>query len=352
MARISELHFSNDLVHPAGVEDFIEVVLDHTENAAGFIVSCYQTDGTTRTEIALTESGVLSSTLPNSNKQCYVISASRFPVLFAPDDRSRRVSAVALTDLISGRVVCFVDTRSNSIPIEAVDGAAAGAISSRAAARTAWAAPALEIPDQPDLPTPPIAKIRTTGGLACFGAGTRIRTAVGFQLIETLKEGDQIWTRDNALQPLQWIGKRTLPARGQFAPVQIAHDTFGAFRPHLVAPDHLVLLTGWRAELIYGETEILVPAKALVDNCDVRIGPSDQITYYHLAFDAPQIVSGDGVLSQCFHPDAEPEAYCAQAGRAEMFAHFPELATEVHVYGRNSHPTSKASLGPLLVRSG
>ncbi|WP_422049146.1 Hint domain-containing protein [Shimia sp.] len=358
MARISELHFSNDFTHPTGVEDFIEVTLDPNEDATGFIVSCYQIDGHIGTEMTLTEAGVLTFIHSKKNTQTFVISASRFPVLFAQGTRETRITAVALTDLSSGRVLCFFDTRANSAPVVAVDGAAAGAMSGGSSASTSWASPAPLVSEQPTVPattaqaTTPIAKIRTTGGLACFTEGTRIRTEVGYQLIETLKEGDQIWTRDNGPQPILWIGKRLLPARGQYAPVQIAHETFGAFRPHLVAPDHLVLLTGWRAELLYGEEEILVPAKALVDNCDVRAAETDKITYYHLAFETPQIVSGDGVLSQCFHPNAQAKALCAQAGRAEMFAHFPELATKVHVFGRNRHPTSKASLGPLLVRSG
>ncbi len=351
MARISELHFSNDFIHPSGVEDFIEITLDQLDDPSQYIVSCYRGDGSVCAEIPLNDVAVITSHTVQ-NMQAMVISASRYPILFAPNEQRRQVAAVALTDLQTAHVIAFFDTHANRAPVVATEGAAAGAMSRRSPLTQLLDNAAFFDADHaPSNPTP-IAKVRTTGGLACFAKGTRIRTGVGNQLIETLKEGDLIWTRDNGLVPLEWIASRTLPARSRFAPIQIAFETFGAFRPHLVAADHLILLTGWRAELIYGEEEILVPAKALVDNCDVRISEASQITYYHLAFETPQIVSGDGVLSQCFHPDAQTDVHCAQAGRAEMFAHFPELATKVHVYGRNRHANTKTSLGPLMVRSG
>jgi hypothetical protein len=352
MARIGELHFSNGFTPAPGGEDYIEITLDPGEEPAGFLVSCYVTDGRARSEVALTDDSVLMLPPTEDNCQHYVISATWFPEIFAPRARNLRVAAVALTERRAGKVISFENTRANSPAVVAVDGAAAGAMSAHSNATPSWGGVSTPPERGIEAACPPIAKVPTTGGLACFAAGTRIRTDVGHQQIETLKEGALIWSRDNGPQRLQWLGRRCLPARGRFAPIQIAYETFGALRPHLVAPDHLILLTGWRAELLYGAEEILVPAKALVDNCDVRVSEAKEITYFHLAFDAPQIVSGDGVLSQCFHPDAQADALCAQAGRAEMFAHFPELATQVHVYGRNPNPTSKASLGPLLMRSG
>lgn len=357
MARIGELRVSNEFNPASWGEDYIEITLDPGENATGFLVSCYATDGHACAEIALAEDTVLTLPPPNTNNQNYVISATLFPEIFAPKERAKRIAAVALTNLHTNEVISFVNARANSAAVVAVDGAAAGAMSAQTDTTPSWNAMSptvAEISPRSDHETapPPIAKVPTSGGLACFAAGTRIRTDVGHQLIETLKEGAMIWTRDNGPQPLKWLSRRSLPARGRFAPIQIAYATFGALRPHLVAPDHLILLTGWRAELLYGAEEILVPAKALVDNCDVRVSEAAEITYYHLAFDSPQIVSGDGVLSQCFHPDAQTDSLSAQAGRAEMFAHFPELATQVHVYGRNPNPSSKASLGPLLIRSG
>ncbi|MFY0616475.1 Hint domain-containing protein [Shimia sp.] len=364
MARINELHFSNTFSATNGVEEFLEVSLAHTENPDNYIVSFYQTDGSVGIEIPLSHPEVLVSVDPDSNMRKLVITASRFPVLQVHPNGAGigGHTAFALTNLQTAVVEEFRDVCPGEKTVLALEGAAAGSVSEkhkrahRVAAKTAPAQCSAPLKGQTytrsPAPTPivPIADVQRGSGVACFAAGTRIRTNVGHQLIDTLREGDQIWTKANGLQRICWIAKRTLPGSGTFAPIQIAPETFGALKPHLVSPDHLILLTGWRAELIYGEEEVLVPAQSLVDDCDVRVSACATITYYHLAFDAPQIVSGDGVLSQCFHPESPSSIHGGHSAQSVMFAMFPELATGAHVYGRASRPTSSTSLGPILTR--
>lgn len=349
MARISELHcIQPDTPTQEGVEAFLEVALTPSDSPKDFIVSFYHADGSVGLELPLSHPDVLTSIDVDTHSCVAVITASRFPVLHSGAGLTGFGSYVgfALTHLRSGDVMDFRDILRTGKTVLALDGAAAGNISQHHSAARPEGAKRTRTGTQ----SIPIARGKGVLGVACFVSGTRIRTEVGYQLIDTLREGDLIWTRDNGLQPLRWMGQRSLSGLKEHAPIQIAQETFGAIKPHWVSPDHLLLLTGWRAELTYGEKEVLVPARALVDACDVRVSACTEVTYCHLAFDAPQIVSGDGVLSQTFHPDSAAVVGMNGAHLATMVSLFPELATAVHVYGRSKRPSAPATLGPLLSR--
>jgi hypothetical protein len=70
----------------------------------------------------------------------------------------------------------------------------------------------------------------------------------------------------------------------------IEAGTFGFHRRLVVSPQHRILLTHWMAELMFGEDEVLVAAKDLVNDCSVRIVEGGTIDYFHLLFDRHQIV--------------------------------------------------------------
>src|SRR5690606_12553513 len=59
-------------------------------------------------------------------------------------------------------------------------------------------------------------------GPVCFAAGTPILTAGGPRPVECLRAGDLIVTRDRGAQPLRWVGRASMAARGAAAPVAIA----------------------------------------------------------------------------------------------------------------------------------
>ena len=46
--------------------------------------------------------------------------------------------------------------------------------------------------------------------VACFRQGTLIRAQNGAVPIENLKPGDLVWTQDDGLQPVSWIGSQEL----------------------------------------------------------------------------------------------------------------------------------------------
>ena len=94
--------------------------------------------------------------------------------------------------------------------------------------------------------------------IICFTPGTRIATPSGARMVEGLKIGDYVVTRDHGLQPIRWIGKRTVPALNRFAPVRIRPGVLSGLETDLlVSPQHRMLFQGYRAELLFGESEVL-----------------------------------------------------------------------------------------------
>lgn len=108
----------------------------------------------------------------------------------------------------------------------------------------------------------------------CFTPGTMIRTPEGLRAVETLQVGDLVETFDHGPQPIRWIGSSDVgPFRMAlspgFRPVRICKGAFGNGRPErdlVVSPQHRVLLEGWRAELLYGEVQVLIAAAHLIDD--------------------------------------------------------------------------------------
>jgi Ca2+-binding RTX toxin-like protein len=190
----------------------------------------------------------------------------------------------------------------------------------------------------------PIGTIRFTNiedFLICFTPGTMIVTDWGERPVEDLASGDLVMTRDNGLQPLRWVGHRKL-SRGQLVadpdlqPVRIAKDALrgdGPARSMLVSPQHRVLVTGARAELLFGAEEVLVPAKHLVGQAEVtRVLPEDGVTYIHILFDRHEIVQSDGIWTESFQPAERSLNAMEAAVRDEILKLFPELASDTSAY--------------------
>lgn len=159
----------------------------------------------------------------------------------------------------------------------------------------------------------------------CFVEGTMILTPNGEIPVEDLMPGDLVLTRDNGAQPLRWVGSRTAVAMGDMAPIEIRAGTFGDHRTVRVSPQHRVLLDDGMAELLFGEAEVLVAAKYLVNDLTIRPVAGGVVTYHHLMFDAHQIIWSNGLATESFLPGPQTTQSFDPAVLAGLQAVFPDV---------------------------
>jgi hypothetical protein len=162
--------------------------------------------------------------------------------------------------------------------------------------------------------------------MPCFVAGTLIDTPEGPRAVETLAEGDLVLTLDDGPQPVRWAGSRDTQAVGEFAPVCICAGSYGATCDIWLSPQHRVLIRDIWAELLFGEPEVLVKAKDLVNGTTVRRITSEQpVTYVHLLFDRHQILNSAGLASESYLPGPMMSKSFDKAAQEEILSLFPEL---------------------------
>ncbi len=159
----------------------------------------------------------------------------------------------------------------------------------------------------------------------CFTAGTRIATPDGLRAVEALRPGDLVLTQDDGPQPVRWIGRRQVAAEGALAPVRIRAGAFGAHGDLLVSAQHRVLVRDPLAELLFGEPEILVAAKDLVNGGTVQIAAGGTVEYVHILFDRHQVVFSEGLATESFLPGPHVLGAMEAAVQAEICAIFPEI---------------------------
>ncbi|MGB8811840.1 MAG: Hint domain-containing protein [Paracoccaceae bacterium] len=173
--------------------------------------------------------------------------------------------------------------------------------------------------------------IVTINSIPCFVAGTRILTQDGEVAVETLVPGDLVMTHDDGLQPLRWIGRRVVAAVGDFAPIRIRAGTFGAHRTLLLSPQHRVLIRDSLAELLFGEEEVLVAAKDLVNDRSVTVRAGGEVEYVHLLFDRHQVIYSEGLATESFLPGPQTTRSFERAIVDEICAIFPEIDPDTGV---------------------
>lgn len=155
----------------------------------------------------------------------------------------------------------------------------------------------------------------------CFTAGTQIVGDKGLVNVEALGSGDLVMTADHGCQPVRWLSSTRIGTAEQIndpeiRPILIQKGALGPNSPcrdTRVSPQHRVLYSGWKAELYFGATEVLVTAKALA-----RIGLAERddslrpATYVHVLLDQHEILTGDGLRSESLLP--------AELGHSNMSA--------------------------------
>ncbi len=182
-------------------------------------------------------------------------------------------------------------------------------------------------------------------GVVCFTPGTLLETPTGLKPVETLVAGDQVITKDSGAQPIMWAGSRNVSGARLYAmpdlrPVRIREGALGGDRPDgdlIVSPDHRMVISGATAEELWGESEVLVAARDLIDGTRIaRDLAAKSVTYHHLMLEQHHVLVANGVETESFHPDAAALDSVEEDQRLRLFDVMPELADDTSRYGPSS----------------
>ncbi len=176
--------------------------------------------------------------------------------------------------------------------------------------------------------------------VACFCTGTMIETAHGPVAVENLKAGDLIKTADNGMQPLDWVGSRTVRGAGAFAPVRLQKGYLGLDRDLWVSQQHRILFEGMQTQLMFGAEGAFVAARHLCDGQNAAIVDVPDVTYFHLMFARHQVVFANGIATESFLPELAGLYGLGAEAMDELMALFPELHPDV----QNANPVAAARI--------
>lgn len=186
--------------------------------------------------------------------------------------------------------------------------------------------------------------------IPCFTAGSRVATERGTFKVEDLRVGDLIQTRDHGLQPIRWIGTRTLTQvdlakSPHLRPVRIRKGALGPDVPNRdmeVSPQHRMLFEGVQSELLFGEEEVLVRAKHLLHLPGVELASTcERVTYIHVMCNAHEVICVDDAWTESFQPGDMVQNQEAREIFSDLLHSFPELGTE---RGRENYVSARLSL--------
>ena len=194
-------------------------------------------------------------------------------------------------------------------------------------------------------------------GVICFTPGTRIQTEHGTRLIEELREGDYVQTKDNGLQPLRWIGQRRMTGARLFAmpklrPIRIAGGALGLEQPDddlLVSPGHRMLIRGAVAQSLFNTPEVLVAAKDLINGTTITFDmQAREVTYIHILLDQHQVLFANGLQTESFHPASAALSTLYPQDRRRLLAEYPQLEYDPHTYGSFARRTLSGSEAAIM----
>ena len=186
--------------------------------------------------------------------------------------------------------------------------------------------------------------------VVCFVRGSRILTPTGERPIEQLQCDDVVVCGDGVARRVRWVGcshldQANLRAHPELNPVRLAADSLGPGCPeqelHL-SPQHRVLLRDWRAELLFGEREVLVPAVSLLNDKSIsQPAVRSDVDYFHILLEGHHTVWANGVECETLMPAAMAQASLSGAARDEILQIFPDIASDIGAFGDLCHPVLK-----------
>ena len=175
--------------------------------------------------------------------------------------------------------------------------------------------------------------------VACFAAGTRIRTPNGDVAAERLCPGDEVLTITGAARRITWVGHRRVDCRRHpnpksVWPVRIRADAFAPGVPQRdlrLSPDHAIFAEG-----------VLIPVKVLIDGDAVRQIRAPSIRYVHIETESHDVILAENLPCETFLDTGMRDCFDNGGNVVRLFPDFspPELDDN----SRLGDPRSRAAL--------
>lgn len=172
-------------------------------------------------------------------------------------------------------------------------------------------------------------------GVTCFADGTLIATETGMVPVEMLKAGDMVQTRDNGLQPLKLVLRRSVGARElrknpKLQPVRITAGALGDAVPERdlrVSRQHRVVAKSNIVTRMFGTDSVLVAAVRLIGLPGIYLEDAEtELSYYHLILESHQVIFAEGAATESFLVNAETRKQLSPSAWEEFRTLFPQAA--------------------------
>lgn len=162
--------------------------------------------------------------------------------------------------------------------------------------------------------------------VACFRAGTRIRTRHGEVAVERLRVGDEVVTGFSGTTAVTWIGHRTIdcahhPRPERVWPVRIAAGTFANGLPRrdlFLSPDHAVFID-----------DVLIPVRHLVNGGAIAQVPADSVTYYHVELATHDLLFAEGLPAESYLDTGDRWHFASGGTPIQLFPAFGKWPPDV-----------------------
>ena len=198
---------------------------------------------------------------------------------------------------------------------------------------------------------------RVAGGVICFTPGTRLATPEGLRLIQDLRPGDMVQTRDNGMQAVLWTGHRRMSGARLYAmphlrPIRFRANAMGLHRPDQdlwVSPQHRMLVRGAAAQALFNAPEVLVAAENLINDHAITVDYTlREVTYVHVLLEHHNIIWANGLETESFHPANTSLDMVEPVQREGLLGLYPDLAANPQAYGDYARRNLSASEAAIL----
>lgn len=313
-------YFSEIRYQASSNTDFFEIAVDPDYDVTNLVVTVYDSDGTALSTYPV--AGLTSVRI--GGKDVYVLDDSNttgFLDLHAGE-------GVSISDSSTGEVFSFL-TFGDGSPITAIDGPA-NTLTSTSVPKTTGNQ-SVESTDGTNYVVQPDPN---KGVIPCFTLGTAIQTPDGAIRVEELQRGTQVTTASGEAKPLLAIFRRTLekPVLRQnpkLYPVRVTAGALGQGLPKmdlLVSRQHRLLVASPIVRRMFGVSEALVAAIKLTELPGIYVDTTvENVTYFHLLFDAHEVIYAEGAPTESLFLSAESVRSLPKATLREIAAIFPAL---------------------------